>query len=65
MLALPDGVGNWSPTTLRETLIKIAAKVVRHGRYITFQMPEVAILRTLFVEIPRLIDGLRPAPLAP
>ena len=35
-LALPDGVGNWSLTTLRETLIKIGAKVVRHGHYITF-----------------------------
>jgi len=28
-------------TTLREKLIKIAAKVVRHGRYITFEMAEV------------------------
>ncbi len=45
--------------------IKIGAKVVCHGRYITFQMPEVAIPRTLFVEIPRLIDGLWPAPLPP
>ena len=51
--------------TLRERLIKTAAKVVRHGRYITFQMAEVAIPRTLFVEILRLIDGLRPAPLPP
>ena len=64
-LALPDGVGHWSLTTLREKLIKIGAKVVRHGRYITFQMAEVAIPRTLFVEILRLIDGLRPAPLPP
>ncbi len=52
-------------TTLREKLIKIGAKVVRHGRYITFQMAEVAIPGTLFVEILRLIDGLRPAPLPP
>ena len=54
-----------SLTTLREKLVKIGAKVVRHGRYITFQMAEVAIPRTLFVEILRLIDGLRPAPLPP
>ncbi len=46
-------------------LIKIGAKVVRHGRYITFQLAEVAIPRPLFVEILRLIDGLRPAPLPP
>ena len=64
-LALPEAVEHWSLTTLREKLIKIGAKVVRHGRYITFQMAEVAIPRTLFVEILRLIDGLRPAPLPP
>jgi hypothetical protein len=64
-LALPQEVEHWSLTTLREKLIKIGAKVVRHGRYITFHMAEVAIARTLFVEILRLIDGLRPAPLPP
>ena len=51
--------------SLREKLIKIGAKVLRHGRYITFQMAEVAIPRPLFAEILRLIDGLRPAPLPP
>ena len=64
-LALPDGVGHWSLTTLREKLIKIGAKVVRHSRYITFQMAEVAVSRGLFRKILRLIDGLRPAPLPP
>jgi hypothetical protein len=29
-------------TSLREKLIKIGAKVVSHGRYVTFQMAEVA-----------------------
>ena len=64
-LALPEAVEHWSLTTLREKLIKIGAKVVRHGRYITFQMAEVPIPRTLFVEIMRLNSGLRPAPLPP
>ncbi len=64
-LALPEAVEHWSLTTLREKLIKIGAKVVRHGRYITFQLAEVAIPRPLFAEILRLIDGLRPAPLPP
>ena len=64
-LALPEAVEHWSLTALREKLIKIGAKVVRHGRYITFQMAEVAIPRTLFVEILRLISGLWPAPLPP
>ncbi len=37
-LALPRVVKHWSLTTLREKLIKIGAKVVRHARYTTFQM---------------------------
>ncbi len=59
-LALPDEIEHWSMTTLRDKLIKIGAKVVRHGRYVTFQLAEVAIPRRLFAEILRLIDGLRP-----
>ncbi len=51
-------------TTLREKLIKIGAKIVRHGRYVTFQMAEVAVPRGLFDEILRLIAQLR-APPAP
>ncbi len=61
-LALPQEVEHWSLTTLREKLIKIGAKVVRHGRYVTFQLAEVAIPRTLFAEILCLIDDLRPRP---
>ena len=47
-------------TTLRGKLIKIGAKVIRHGRYVTFQLAEIAVPRRLFPEILRLIDGLRP-----
>ena len=52
----------WSLTTLREKLIKIGAKIVRHGRYVIFQMAEVAIPRDLglFADILRRIDRLRP-----
>ncbi len=64
-LALPKEVEHWSLTTLREKLVKIGAKVVSHGRYVTFQLAEVAVPRELFREILRLIDGLRPAPLPP
>ncbi len=56
---------HWSLTTLQTKLIKIGAKVVRHGRYVTFQLAEVAIARDLFAEILRQIHGLRPAPLPP
>ncbi len=61
---LPQEVEYWSLTTLREKLVKIGAKVVRQGRYVTFQMVEVAVPRKLFLEILRPIDELRrrPAP---
>ena len=49
-------------TSLKEKLIKIGAKVVRHGRYIAFQMAEVAIPRQMFQDILRLIAELRPRP---
>lgn len=58
-LALPEAVAQWSLTSLREKLIKIGAKVVRHARYAVFQMAEVAAPRELFEQILRLIDGLR------
>jgi hypothetical protein len=35
-------------TTLRDKLIKIGAKMVRHARYVTFQLAEVAIPRRLY-----------------
>ena len=40
-LALPEAVKQWSLTSLREKLVKIGAKIVRHGRYVIFQMAEV------------------------
>ena len=43
-------------------LVKIGAKVVRHGRYVIFQMAEIAVPRELFQEILRLIAKLRPQP---
>ncbi len=61
-LALPKEVEHWSLTTLREKLVKIGAKVVSHGRYVTFQLAEVAVPRILFAEILRLIAELRPPP---
>jgi hypothetical protein len=49
---------------LREKLIKISAKVVSHGRYVTFQMAEVAVPQKMFQDILSLIARLR-SPLAP
>ena len=58
-LALPKSVKEWSLRTLREKLIKIGAKVVRHARYVTFQMAEVLVSRSLFYEILKRIDRLK------
>ena len=49
-------------TSLREKLIKIGAKVVSHGRYVTFQMAEVAVSRQMFADMLSLIAGLRTPP---
>jgi DDE family transposase len=59
-LATPEPIKDWSLTSLKEKLIKIGAKVVSHGRYVVFQMAEVAIPRQMFQEILRLIAELRP-----
>ena len=64
-LALPETVEHWSLTTLREKLIRNGAKIVSHGRYVTFQLAEVAIPRGLFADILRRIDRLRPRPTPP
>ncbi len=45
-----------------EILIKIGAKVVSHGRYVAFQMAEIAIPKRMFEEILRRIAELRPQP---
>jgi len=63
-LAMPKAAEPWSLTSLREKLIKIGAKVVSHGRYVSFQMAEVAVSRQMFDEILALIARLR-APPAP
>jgi len=63
-LTMPEAAEPWPLSSLREKLIKIGAKVVSHGRYVTFQLAEVAVPRQLFADIVRLIARLR-APPAP
>ncbi len=50
-LALPKQIKDWSLRTMRERLVKIGAKVVSHARYVTFQMAEVLVSRSLFYKI--------------
>jgi hypothetical protein len=63
-LVLPDQVAQWTLTTLREKLVKIGARSVRHGRYVVFQLAEVAVPRMLFAAMLRRIDRLRGPPVA-
>ena len=55
---VPEVLGEiaaWSLTSLREKVVKIGAKVVAHGRYLVFQMAEVAVPQALFR---RLLDRI-------
>ena len=62
-LALTQEVEDWPLTTLREKLVKIGAKVVSHGRCVTFHLAEVAVPHDLARKILRMIDDLRPSPI--
>jgi len=61
-LALPKSIRHWSLTTLREKLVKIGAKVVRHSRYVIFQLAEVVVPSQLFAAILGRIQRLALAP---
>jgi hypothetical protein len=63
-LAMPDPIRDWLLTSLREKLIKIGAKAVRYGRYVTFQLAEWPCRGKMFADILSLIARLR-APPAP
>jgi hypothetical protein len=59
-LALPGEIAQWSLITLREKVVKIGAKVIAHGRYLVFQMAEIAVPRALFGRLLDRIAKLRP-----
>jgi hypothetical protein len=52
----------WSLSSLRERLITIDAQVVSHGRYVSFQMTEVAVSRQMFADVLTLMARLRAPP---
>lgn len=60
--ALPASIKHWSLTTPREKLIKTGARMVRHARYVTFQMAEVAVPHELYREILRRIAAFAAKP---
>ena len=62
-LVLPKKIRDWSLRTLQVKLIKIGAKVVKHLRYVIFQMAEVMVSRSLFYDIIERIGRLKPVPI--
>ena len=64
-LALPKKIRDWSLRTLQVKLIKIGAKVVKHSRYVIFQMAEVMVSRSLFYDILERIGQLKAIPITP
>ncbi len=61
---LAEEIERRSLMTLLEKLVKTGAKVVRHGRYVTFQLDEVPVSSDLFRKFLSLIydPRSRPAP---
>jgi len=58
-LVLPDSISDWSLTSLRDRLIKIGAKAIRHARSIILQLAEVAVPCDLWIEMLATIAGLK------
>ncbi len=62
-VALATEIKQWSLTTLQDRLVKIGAKVLQHGRNLTFQMATVMTSRDLFQHILATIAAQRRSPL--
>jgi len=62
-IKLPEAMADWSLTSLQLKLIKIGARVVRHGRAITFQLAEVAVTDPMVCAILTAIRRLRAPPI--
>ncbi|MDO8636301.1 MAG: IS1380 family transposase [Dehalococcoidia bacterium] len=61
-LGLPDAVKDWSLRSLQLKLIKMGGRMVRHARYIVFQLAEAAVPKELFAAILERLNRLRLAP---
>ena len=64
-LALPKAIADWSLTSLRDRMIKIGAKAIRHARSINLQLAEVAVPCDLWAEMLATIAGLKARAQAP
>ncbi len=59
-LVLPQRIGNWSLTSLRQRLVKTEGRLVKHARYYWLLRAEGHLTRRLFASMLGRIDGLPP-----
>ncbi len=64
-LVLPTSIADWSLTSLRDRMIKIGAKAIRHARSITLQLAEVAVPRHLWAQMLATISDIKARAQAP
>jgi hypothetical protein len=64
-LALPKAIADWSLTSLRDRMIKVGAKAIRHARSIILQLAEVAVPSNLWAQMLATIAGLKARAQAP
>ncbi len=64
-LVLPTAIADWSLTSLRDRMIKIGVKAVRHAHSIILQLAEVAVPRDLWSQMLTTISGLKAMAQAP
>ena len=57
-LVLPVGIQDWSLTSLQQRLFKSGRRLIRHARYLTLQLAENYLTRTLFLQILGRIEEL-------
>ena len=61
-LCLPKAVKHWSLRSVQVKLIKMGGRLVRHSRWLIFQLSEVSAPRRLFQGVLDRIGRLSPAP---
>ena len=57
-LVMPQRIGNWSLTSLRQRLVKTGGRLVKHARYYWLLLAESHLTRRLFASMLGRIDGL-------
>jgi len=57
-LALPQGIGNWSLTSLQQPLVKTGGRLIKRARYYWLLLAESHLTRRLFGGMLRRIAAL-------